>query len=462
MITEQGYLERPYLQDNYMSGFVDDARYEQVDLKIESSKTIFEQVQLQISTVKSVFEQALLMTSDSKNTLEQINLVTSEQKSTLEQVNRFIQDFTKQTLEQATRGKLMHRECGGYLSFAYLTEPYLGPMFCVDVHEQVDRITTAQEIVFEQIEGSIDSTKSLKEQIKLQINASKTIFEQVDRIQSKNTLEQITIVLYNATNLRILCDFPSRGVSVGNWSANSTAAGDFGVANVNTDIVEQIWKSNSAVTGIILTCDTGVIQGVFVDTVAILNHNMTTSASIVFQGSNDAGFSTVGVSITMTSKPTNIYYIAPTLPLTSYRYWRFLINDPTNTGGSIYIGTIVFGSSIIMQQTCITQTVLKSTKHFSDKVATEGFTNVSNDRALKYAISLEIRNLSYDKGDYTRLRGVFDFSRTSLKCLWIPTPQFPDRFAVFGKLTTIPQENHNVIDAAADYVSFGIEVDESL
>lgn len=462
MITEQGYLERAYLADPYMAGFVDDARFEQIEFKIDASKNVGEQIQFQISTTKPIFEQVLLVTAGSKTVFEQVDLVTSSTKPVGEQVNRLIQDFTKTTLEQLNRGKLMHRECGGYLSFAYLTEPYLGPMFCVDVHEQVELITTVEKVVFEQVERSILATKTIREQISLRIDASKTTLEQVERLQATSKGEQITLVLYNTTNLRILCDFPSRGVSGGNWSANSTAVGDFGVANLNTDIVEQVWRSFGLVTGIVLTCDTQVVQGVFVDTVAILNHNLTTSASIVLQGSNDSGFATVGISITIISKLSNIYYISPTLPLTSYRYWRFLINDPTNTAGSMQIGTIVFGSSIIMQQTCITQSVVKSTKHFADKVATEGFTNVSNDRAIKYAIGLEIRNLSYDRGDYTRIRGVFDTARTSLKCLWIPTPQFPDRFAVFGKLSAIPPEQHNVIDANADYVSFGVEVDESL
>jgi hypothetical protein len=128
----------------------------------------------------------------------------------------------------------------------------------------------------------------------------------------------------------------------------------------------------------------------------------------------------------------------------------------------LQIGTIVFGSSIIFQGECFVDQVTRSTKHFSDKIETEGFTNVSNDRALKYAVGLDFRSLRYNRGNYNNIRGVFDFARTSLKCLWIPTPQYPQRFAVFGKLASIPVETHNVKGETLDFVDFSIELDESL
>jgi hypothetical protein len=239
-------------------------------------------------------------------------------------------------------------------------------------------------------------------------------------------------------------DFPSRGTSGTNWTASSTMAGDFSPYNLNTDIVEEVWRSNNVLSGLSLVCDSEVPQGIFVDTLAFLNHNLTTSASVVWQGSNDAGFATVPFTETFSMTATNFYWVAPTLPLAGYRYHRFLISDPTNSAAYIQIGTIVFGSAIIFQGECFVDRVIRSTKHFSDKVATEGFTNVSNDRALKFATSLEFRSLKYNRGNYLNIRNVFDTARTSLKCLWIPTPQYPSRFAAFGKLQAIPDEQHNV------------------
>jgi hypothetical protein len=115
-----------------------------------------------------------------------------------------------------------------------------------------------------------------------------------------------------------------------------------------------------------------------------------------------------------------------------------------------------------MQGESFVDTVRKRKIHFSDKVQTEGFTNVSNDRALKRAINIDFQKIAYARGNYKSLVGVFDYSRTSLKCLWIPDPLKPDRFAVFGKLTTMPEETHLNMGEGADYVDFAMEVDESL
>jgi hypothetical protein len=212
-----------------------------------------------------------------------------------------------------------------------------------------------------------------------------------------------------------------------------------------------------------LTCDTQVVQGILIDTFAMLNHNLTTSATISFQGSNDSLFSTIGVTIPIEATEENAYYIAPTFPTDQYRYWRLVIADITNPDGFLQIGTILFGTTVILQGECFVDEVIRRTKHFSDKVQTEGFTNVSNDRALKYATGLEFRNIQYGRGNFKNLKSIFRTARTSLKCLWIPDPQDPPRFAVFGKLTQIPEERHvNLGPDASDNVDFSVEVDESL
>jgi len=69
--------------------------------------------------------------------------------------------------------------------------------------------------------------------------------------------------------------------------------------------------------------------------------------------------------------------------------------------------------------------------------------------------------LDYLKINYQNMLNVFDDARTVLKCLWIPTPEIPKRFMVFGKLTKIPEETHNVKSNDKDYINFTIEVDEA-
>lgn len=505
--TSKGYLEFSYLDTPYLGGEIylahqaqvsrmiannPHAAKAQVERVISATHLVKQEVERLINQGHTVPMQAYRVTGDqhlvniqvncvttnakvthtqTTKTIDGEHLVSSETKRYIEDLNhnvkteidRFIEDRKINTNMEIRRGVNTHEVCDTYLVDSYLSKSYLAPRYCVQMRMQIERILGVQDRTMMQVERVIaDRLHSVNEQTKRRIDKLKLTGMQVNRIQARVLHMQVIQALYNVTNLRILSEFASRGNTGLNWTANSTLAGDFSINNVNTDIDEQVWRSNGVTSGLILTCDSQVSQGVFVDTLAIRNHNLTTSASVVFQGSIDPSFSTVGFSETLFMKRTNSYWVSPTLPLTSYRYWRFLISDPTNTNPDIQIGTILFGSAQIMSGECFVDNVVKTTKHFSDKVKTEGFTNVSNDRALKFATSLDFRSLNFKRANYTLLRNLFDSARTTLKCLWIPTPQYPERFAVFGKLKEIPPENHNNKGEDADYISFGVEVDESL
>jgi hypothetical protein len=478
-VTTYGYLDLPYLNDPYGAGVSTYAFPFQVKRQIDSTRDVNAQIQRiaaaihnvdvqinrNVSSIHNVGTQISEVINSYKEINAQINRNTSTEHDALIQINRLLSTtYTK--LAEINRGKLLHATCddAGYLTDAYLTFGYLVRTFCVTLGAQVNRINTVEHPIDGQVQRQISTTRDFKAQVQRQIDAQHAALMQVDRVKITVKGAQILFTLYNTYNLRILCDFPSRGTTGLNWTASSTATGDFSVYNLNTDIVEQVWRSVSGVkTGVVLTCDTEIAQGVFLDTLAMLNHNLTRSATVQFQGSNDAGFATIGFDENLeVLDDVNLYYIAPTLPQVSFRYWRFIINDSTNTNDSLQIGTIVFGPSVIFQGECFVDQVQRGTKHFSDKIETEGFTNVSNDRALKYSTQLEFKFLNFQKGNYRNIRNIFRTARTSLKCLWIPTPQFPERFAVFGKLTQIPVETHKVISEDADYVSFNLEVDESL
>lgn len=439
-------------------------------------------IQMQVerinSEVHSIKVQADRITSSQKikhsqvtSTIDGIKIFGTQTNRYLEDINHAVNMEVMRLLTEQDEGLHMeikrgvntHRVGDVYNVGGYNENPYNAPRFDVLMRSQVERVLGRRYSIHAQVDRAISALKNISIQTERQINKIKAIRSQVDRIQARMLHMQVIQALYNTTNLRVLLDFASRGVTGTNWSANSTMPGEFTINNVNTDIDEQVWRStNGTLSGIILSCDTQVNQGVFVDTIALRNHNMTTSASVVVQGSNVSDFSSVGFTQTLQMKRTNTYWISETLPITSYRYWRFLISDPTNTNTFIQIGTILFGSSLIMAGECFVDNVVKTRKHFSDKVRTEGFTNVSNNRALKYSVSLDFRSLDFQKANYTMLSNIFDTATTSLKCLWIPTPQYPERFAVFGKLASLPSETHNSKGADSDYISFGIEVDESL
>jgi hypothetical protein len=276
---------------------------------------------------------------------------------------------------------------------------------------------------------------------------------------------QIRAAIYNITNLRVLCDFPSRGDG-DNWTASSTKASttdSFNANNLNTDIVEQIWRTADAVkTGVTVDADAGAGKTIFLDTMAFLNHNLTTSAVVNLLESDNPGHAPIGQVTVLIMTEDNFVYVSPDLPVTGYRYQRIAIDDPTNPNDFLSIGTIVFGNAQIFAGECFVSRVRKTPVNFSDSINTEAFTNVQNDRGIKNKIRLEFKNIRFNGPNFKNLNDdVFETARTILKCLWIPTPQFALRFMTFAKMTKIPDQIHNVRSEDNDLIDFLIETDES-
>lgn len=315
-----------------------------------------------------------------------------------------------------------------------------------------------------QFEGVITKERKKGIQFEGYLTKDKPLGVQFDSVYEKVSALQFRSALYNTTNLRVLLDFPSRGVDGINWTSTSTApssSNSFSQNNLNTDIVEQYWRSEDGVTSVTLTCDTQLAQGVYNDTVALLNHNLSGSATIRLEASND-NFNTIPFATSINVEPINSYYIAPTIPTNSYQYWRFIIQDPGSFDGFLRIGTIVFGSAIIFTNESFVDRVRYGKQQFVDKVYTEGFSNVSNDRGKKAFLELEFRSILYGRQNYYNLSEIFRVAGVILKALWIPVPLQASRFALFGKLDQLPSEEHNYKGADADFVDYQIRVDESL
>lgn len=390
-------------------------------------------------------------------------------------------DFKAPKGMEAKFDKLFHRICEGYLEGDYLSDAYLTGLMCAHMGMQAEFKLGVEDPQGMQSQFVINDDDKIAMQSLFIIDAAEPMGMQVEMINNTPFGMQALFALYNTTNLRILCDFPSRGAETGaglnawgnaiasglNWNANSTEPGDFEEFRLNTDVVEEYWRSATGTkTGINLDCDTEIAQGVFLDTLAILGHNMTTSASLTIIGSNDPTFSSIGITIVPIVQEENIYWVSPELPTAGFRYWRFQISDPTNPEAFIKIGTILFGASQIFQGECFVDEVEFELKDFADTVNTAGHTNVANSRAIKRNLILNFRSLKFNRANFRTLRGLFQESRTVLKCLWIPTPsvnnvEYLSRFAVFAKLVKIPREVHNVKGPDSDFVSLTIELDES-
>jgi hypothetical protein len=441
----------------------------QVELIIDASHTMGYQVKAQMLDeydFKAMQTEARLF-KDNAQAFEVKRIIKNYLSENASQFKGYLLDRMDSAGMEVRRDKSFpHISCSGfgYLKQPYLTTAYLAAGYCVPGPMQIELLLKKNAPRGMEVNRIVETFTQVAVEVKKVIADKLYSFGmQIERFRATNVGMQVRFILYNDYNLRVLCDFPSRGVTGNNWTSSSTAAGDFSINNVNTDIVEQRWQSVTGVKFSTLVCDTQKTQGIGVDTLAILNHNFTTSAAISLEASNQSDFSTVGFQKNLTiNRNEDIYYIAPTYPTQQFRYWRLICNDPTNPDNHLRIGTIVFGSSIIMQGESFVDTVRKRKIHFSDKVETEGYTNVSNDRSLKRAINIDFLKIAYARGNYNALTNVFDYSRTSLKCLWIPDPLKPSRFAVFGKLATMPEETHLNMGTGADYVDFSMEVDESL
>lgn len=330
------------------------------------------------------------------------------------------------------------------------------------LNSQFLAVNTKDKSLPAQFEGFITKDKAAGGQFQGFITTELDLGGQFESFIIKTLNTQFRAVIYNTTQLRFLYDFPSRGINGLNWVASSTATSSsdaFSVYNLNTDIVEQAWRSGPGGVQNI-TCDTQDTGGVFLDTLAILEHNITRGATVLLVGSND-NFITTPFSEFLTVEDRNMYYISEDLPLQSYRYWQIQIVDPANPDGYIQIGTVVFGSSVVFSsEENITEEVDFGITQYADTIFTEGFTNISNDRGQKRQLGFKFKNLEAQSRNFVELRRMFEAVGNIQKVLWIPTPQDPSEFAVFAKMREVPRERHKQM--GKHYVSLDINTDESL
>jgi hypothetical protein len=341
---------------------------------------------------------------------------------------------------------------GGYLNQPYLNESYLNDAY-----------------------GELTGM-----QAELKFGGDQTTGIQVALSQVEAIGQQVTLVLYNDTQLRVLTTFPSRGAAATgggnnawgfpkgtgqNWASNSIETGDFSPNNLNTDVPEEVTRSDGLVLNWQLKCDTEIVQGVFLDTLAIYNHNFTRGAIVLLEGSSDPTFTVVTFSelLSVNRGRNDIFYIAPTLPTTGRRYWRLTVTDADNPAGYLEIGIVVFGAAKIFSIEDNFENPIRGGKtHFVDELPTEGFTTIMNDRATRRKLKLDFTDLDYYRGNGARLlEEIFEEVKTDLKALWIPLPQTPARYTVFGKLTEIPEDETRSDGPMEEYIALSVEVDEA-
>jgi hypothetical protein len=167
----------------------------------------------------------------------------------------------------------------------------------------------------------------------------------------------------------------------------------------------------------------------------------------------------------MTVQPNyeNIYYIASVSAANQYRHWRVLIQDPTKPDGYISIGRFAAGEAMVFDtRENMTMDVDYSQINYKDELKLNGFSSISNNRALRSRLRLGFDNLDMESNDnYAQLQRMLTYCRDTLKALVIPDPRRPYRYSVYSKLSQMPQEKHRYIDDATSYATFDLEWDEA-
>lgn len=477
-IVETGYLETAYLSAfPYMSGQIENGLPTQVDMRIvdeDDDPHLLTQVDMRIvdeTDDPHLFTQVdMALVGETKNLSNQVDMKRLTEVNLNTQVEMRVTDKLNALNMQVKIGKLAHFICDGYLqTFPYLTDPYLTTRMCAQLYTQVEMKILNEENLNTQVDQRIvDETDDphLNTQVSMKVFDQSNVNTQVNMLKSTKLNTSVNMVIYNNTQFRLLCEFASRGTAaLGgiNWtSVQPIAAGDFSPNNLNTDIIEQRTQTDGVVALWQLRCNTGN-PNTFADTFAILNHNFTKAATVEIAGSDDAGFGTIKFTYNMTTEEENMYFISPSLPNIPAQYYQFTIQDVGNPAGFLSIGTIVFGSATIMTpKEWFTNPVSYGKRHFKDTLETEGFTSVSNDRAIRRFLSLTFSQLERTGGNFGALQDYICTAKTDLKCLIIPRPTVPSALAVFAKLSQLPEELHNAIDDDNWRIDMTFDWDESL
>lgn len=477
--TRHGYLEGGYLEDSYLAELMCGVLGMQASITIidfqsptalQSLNTIIDKQSPTAFQANIVERQATAFQSSNEivdkesPTAFQVNKIIEFQNTTAQQANLVI-EAVKALAFEAKQDTLLHK-FHGYLESGYMQDPYLVELICAFLAMQSDiTINTTSATAFQSL-LVIDDDLTLAMQSTNQIvDKENPIAFQANSVRAVFLAFQALKTLYSTTNLRILCEFPSRGLTNSNWFATTTAAGDHDVSNLDSDVVEETWKSTSVINQF-LTNDTGVPQGVAIDTLGILNHNLTTSATVRLQGSSDPSYVTLDTNVVLTVTANNMFYIAADLPNSGSRFWRLNIDDPTNVSGFLEIGSIVFGAADTFQANCFKDEIIFDEDDFVNSVRTEGQTTVGISRSYKRTIGLDFVDVSIDSREYKILSTLFRVFKTTHKCLWIPTPNPDDpeetaRFAVFGKLEEIPSRTVNAKGPGNNHASFSVNVTEA-
>lgn len=131
-------------------------------------------------------------------------------------------------------------------------------------------------------------------------------------------------------------------------SATISSSSD-GTSNTDDNAVDnrlgKVWRTDSDTLEWIKW---DLVVSRAVNCVGIFNHNLTSSATVTFEGNATDVWTSPTVDETLTVATNADSVVIPRIchffTSDTLRYWRLLIDDPTNPDGYIQIGRIMFGT----------------------------------------------------------------------------------------------------------------------
>ncbi|HCS49905.1 MAG TPA: hypothetical protein DIW61_17330 [Candidatus Aminicenantes bacterium] len=126
----------------------------------------------------------------------------------------------------------------------------------------------------------------------------------------------------------------NKAVDISGLCGFSDAADDTGALTYDGDY-RRIHYPRAFITNDLLTAQT-------VNFLALLNHNISASATIKWRGADDDAFTVNLVEVTITHNPTNLFYFFGSS--STKRYVQIQVEDPTNPNSYIHIGPVVMGT----------------------------------------------------------------------------------------------------------------------
>ena len=120
----------------------------------------------------------------------------------------------------------------------------------------------------------------------------------------------------------------------------STAATAYPSANLKLLPIAKHWRS-TGITSENLQLDLG--SAIAIDLMGIVNHNLTSSATITVNGGSSSNPDGSEYTTTITWREFDAFKLLSATQ--TWRYWKFIFVDTTNTDGYIRIGCLLLGNS---------------------------------------------------------------------------------------------------------------------